>query len=265
MRIIALLCLVLAAPATYANYNAYRCDYCSEPAMKAAVEAAELTGIAYAYDLHNGVVRKYDVTREDIVFGQWTYFAWPAQVEPWVVDAISLLSEFHHHTNGTLKVTGWVDADGSIGHLSAWDLYQGANRDAVATYVDNVFNHSFGSASWMVLAGVVEMLASLFSDRIPAMATVTVTFSDQSTANVIMDMWAKTSEVDPESIRDSDGNRIPFSPADLNGANWDYSGGGSYTGANLERALQRFAQMGISVGGTRWACVCTSSCSCQTY
>lgn len=93
MRLISFILLLLMAPTTYASYNAYRCDYCSEAAMKATVEAAERTGVAYAYDLHNGVVRKYDVSREDIVFGQWTYFAWPAQVESWVVDAITLVSD----------------------------------------------------------------------------------------------------------------------------------------------------------------------------
>lgn len=267
---------LLALSCFDASAAVIRCDNCSEPTYQAQAQSrgAGPAGINthYVYDLPQGRVRKYEITRSceegRVCHNETTSLP----VEPDVELAVLELASYWHSTGGAMKSWFTFTADGTAQHLSAFDVAgPGAPRSTLYTWFNTYHVASVQNA--LPIAGslihqVGVTIASIWNDSM-GKTMVTIVFSDGSKVTLEYESINNTVAVVEGSATDKHGNIIPVTREQVNGLRFDYSVDGANGSARQRMSNYLYTMFGVPVtnGTTRWSCVAVgdSGWRCGNY
>ncbi|HVJ61240.1 MAG TPA: hypothetical protein VM555_00815 [Tahibacter sp.] len=241
------------------------CNACTYEQREAAA-IGQGTGARYVHDLRFGAIHKFIVEREPAPGGRFTYSALEYSVETDLVDSFGKLKALYDANGGSLAVNlnGDLPAQsaGSAGRsLSAYDAVDpGAYQNAVADYLAADWYSGLTSGSYQIIYGAIYAFRIMDFANGPQL-TFEVEFPDGSKMVFKFELATKKWVYVKGSARDSNGNNIPDSRADVvrvSEGTQRYLFDGPNGDQNRERAMERFQQLGIPMAGGRvWACVQT--------
>jgi hypothetical protein len=273
MKKLGFLCIFLAIFSSDVSAAVLRCDHCGEPGYSTKASAAGL-GIHYVYDLPQAKIRKYQVSLEcndNLDDGKTSCvkqaFSLPVEAE---VDAFLLeLAAYYGVTRGTMSSNFTVDAGGTAGNLSAFDVAgPGGPRNQLITWFHSSQAPTINNTLPLLGAAIHQVsvtVTSLWNDSM-GKTFVTVQFGDGSEVTLSYEMINGTTEVVPGSAKDKFGNVIPATADELNGLRFDYSSEGpggpaqrrmmdylSIFGATMPASTSKWTC--IRIGDEKWNCV----------
>jgi hypothetical protein len=253
---------LLALPCFDASAAVIRCDNCSESAYLAQAQSrgAGPTGVDthYVYDLPQGRVRKYEVSRscEDgrVCYNETT----PLPVEPEVELQVLELASYWHTTSGTMKGYVTITADGTIQHLSAYDVAgPGATRTQLINWISSAPQITSLQNTLPALIGAMHQIAvtigSMWNDSM-GKTLITIAFSDGSKIDLEYEVVNNTYTIIEGSAEDKFGNKIPMTWDQLNGAQFDYTAEGPNGPAGNRMRNHIYTMIGVPVTYGKWRC-----------
>ncbi|HET9032395.1 MAG TPA: hypothetical protein VFN25_05760 [Dokdonella sp.] len=233
---------ILAFPSeVLAARNAYRCNGCSEAQYYSAATGPQELGVRYVYDFVNANIRKYQVTREPNGHG-FTYYADPLTVVP-AEQAYFDAAVQVWNSNGaylkvvaTLNVTPTVPGAAVIGAgANAYEIVRSSSmQNRIGDWISQVGSGSsaFPTSFEQRLRDIIVLLRTspaniVLEDKDLGKLTITLFFTNGHRVTFV---WKKDEMPKMTEARDSNDNTIPVSVSDMNGRQFDFSGGNGQDG-----------------------------------
>jgi hypothetical protein len=203
-------------------------------------------------------VRKYEVSRscEDgrVCYNETT----PLPVEPEVELQVLELASYWHTTSGTMKGYVTITADGTIQHLSAYDVAgPGATRTQLINWISSAPQITSLQNTLPALIGAMHQIAvtigSMWNDSM-GKTLITIAFSDGSKIDLEYEVVNNTYTIIEGSAEDKFGNKIPMTWDQLNGAQFDYTAEGPNGPAGNRMRNHIYTMTGVPVTYGKWRC-----------
>lgn len=255
---IVLVGLFIPGFASAQDVRAWPCNDCSNRQMK-NVAISKGTGYHYVYSMTDGLIARYEVTREELVPGQLTYFAYLQEPEQWVVDQFAGIHQYYlDNNNSFISAMAASPQSASGGYVNGYDVV-GSSQDR------NRVSNAIGNSPKMVFTSVMASFGRAI--RLSGIATpdvdltVKVDFPDGSKVIYKFNWNTKQWEYVPKSAVDSHGNNIPETASDFTnngaGANYDFSGPGNPN--DINDFIVRAGLAGVTVTNSAVRLACTQA------